>query len=125
MKAKTLLLALLLTAPFAAGTPPQASVLLRADSMHATGDHFTAVGRASAIIKGIDEEVRVRADQITFNPNTNSLECAGSVEVTVKGQTISAKELTIRVGEAAAKIHMLQSGPGSSDLRMNRVPERN
>lgn len=122
MKTTTLLLALLLTAPFAAGNPPQASVLLRADSMRATGDHVTAVGRASAIIKGIDEEMRVRADQITFNPNTNCLECNGAVEVSVQGRAVSAKELTIGLGGAAAKIHTLQSGP---DLRMNRVPERN
>lgn len=109
MKTKTMLV-LGVFAACQAFAAERANVLLKADAMRVAGEVVTASGRASAIVKGGHEDMRMSAGQIAYDPATNRLECSGGVEIVANGRKIVAKELSVELGEQPARVTRLEGG---------------
>jgi hypothetical protein len=110
MKTKLILLSVGLALPLGVISAAETSVLLRGNTGKTAGENITVSGSARAIIKGDGDETRVNADEIVFDRQKNALLCVGDSTVSTGGRVFKAKDITIELGDAVARVFTLNSG---------------
>jgi lipopolysaccharide assembly outer membrane protein LptD (OstA) len=117
-------LVLLSAVPLSAATPM--GVLLKAEVVRTAPHQVTASGAATAILKGVGEQLRVDADHITFNSEKNSLVFVGSVRITINGRLLATQEASIDLGEQPARVFSLdKSGNLETENGINFIQNLN